>query len=263
MNLTPISQEEAFGRDLPKWPQMLVTGTPVTVDQAKEIIFATDTTLMSVWMGGGNDRNFEDWIKEITGYNKIIPADWHRAKPFSEMTDEEKIAYRDLQNRQWTAVLALVQRAKFLQTEYVCNSWASCAFVFGAHGWCHPTGNISFIDNVGKWPSVEDIFKDWRKIAERWKFLNIYVTLMSAENCEDDSTPVVTFHVHDGIVETFEGTKEPHKNKPLQRNFELEFNLNVASGNYRNEQGLPRSWIEEFAKKVRPIVDELVVEFKL
>lgn len=264
MNLTPISKEEAFGRGLPKWPQMLVTGTPVTVDQAKEIIFATDTTLTSTWMGGGNDRKFQDWIKEITGYNKINPDDWRARKPFSEMTDEEKIADRDLQNRRWQAEAALQERAGFLSTEYVSNSWASCAFIFGAHGWCHPTGNISYIDNVGKWPSVEDIFKDWSKIAKRWNFLNIYVTLMSAEGCEDESTPVVTFYVHDGIVEIFEGTAEPHKNKPLHRNLEVEFAvLGLASGNYRSEQGLPRSWIEEFAKKVRPIVDELVVEFNL
>jgi hypothetical protein len=245
---------------------MLVTGTPVTVDQAKEIIFATDATLTSTWMGGGNDRNFHNWIKEVTGYNKInSDNDWCTAKPFNEMTDEEKAEYNSKQRSRWQAERALFERAGFLQTEYVCNSWASCAFVFGAHGWCHPTGNISYIDNVGKWPSVEEVFKDWSKIAERWNFLNIYVTLMSADGCEDedDRTPVVTFHVHDGIVETFEGTKEPHKNKPLQRNFELEFNFNVASGNYRNEQGLPRSWIEEFAKKVRPIVDEIVQEFKL
>ena len=265
MKLTPITQEEAFGRELPKWPQMLVTGTPITVEQAKEIIFATDTTLTSTWVGGGNDHRFQDWIKEITGYAKINPpVDWRNHKPFSEMTDEEKIAYRDLQNRRWQAEEALRKRAGFLQTSYVFNSWASCAFIFGPHGWCHPTGEISFIDNVGKWPDVKEVFDDWVKIAERWKFLNVYITLMSGEDGEDDSRPVVTFHVHDGVVETFEGTIEPHMGKPMARNFETEFDLmTLDDGFYSREKGLPRQWIVEFAEKVRPIVDEIVKEFRL
>jgi hypothetical protein len=263
MQLTPISQEEAFDRGLPKWPQMLVTGTPVTVEQAKEIIFATDSTLTSTWMGGGNDRRFQEWIKEITGYIKINPGEWGAAKPFSEMTEEEKIADRDLQNRRWRAEAALRERAGFIETSYVSNNWASCAFIFGAHGWCHPTGMISYIDNVGKWPGVREVYDDWVKIAERWKFLNIYVTLMSGESSDDATTPVVSFHVHDGIVETFEGTLEPHQNKPLERNFEVELNVNCIIGNYSREQGLPRQWIVEFAERIRPIVDDIVKEFGL
>jgi len=40
-------------------------------------------------------------------------------------------------------------------------------------------------------------------------------------------------------------------------------NLTPISQEEAFRRGLPRSWIEEFAKKVRPIVDELVVEFNL
>ena len=44
---------------LPKWPQMIVTGKRVTVDQAKEIIFRTDSFLSDASdYSGGNARNF-------------------------------------------------------------------------------------------------------------------------------------------------------------------------------------------------------------
>jgi hypothetical protein len=259
MNLIGIDKEAAFGRDLPKWPQMLVTGKPVTIEQAKDIIFATDTTLTSTWVIGGNDRDFSNWFKEITGYGKINSDNWRTKKPYSEMSAEEQKADRDLQNRVWRAGEAVRERADFLGTTYVSNSWADCSFIFGPHGWCHPDGNISYIDNVGKWPSVEEIFNDWTKIAKRWTFLDLHVTLMNAESCDAaTSAAVVTFHVHDGIVEMFEGSIEPHKNKPLSRNIQTELAFGLPRG-----QGLPRHWITEFAEKIRPIVDEVVKEFNL
>ena len=50
MQLDPITKEEAFRRELPKWPQMLVVGKDITVEQAKEIIFATDSQLVNTYL---------------------------------------------------------------------------------------------------------------------------------------------------------------------------------------------------------------------
>jgi hypothetical protein len=47
---------------LPKWPQMIVTGKPVTVENAKDIIFRTDSFLTSSdEFSGGNNKEFNDW----------------------------------------------------------------------------------------------------------------------------------------------------------------------------------------------------------
>lgn len=52
---------------LPKWPQMIVTGKPVTIDQAKEIIFRTDSFLTSSdEFAGGNNREFNEWYSIYT-----------------------------------------------------------------------------------------------------------------------------------------------------------------------------------------------------
>lgn len=37
-----VTQKEAFKRGLPKWPQMAITGKPVSEEQAKRIIFKTE-----------------------------------------------------------------------------------------------------------------------------------------------------------------------------------------------------------------------------
>lgn len=234
-NKKNIEEAEAFGRGLPKWPQMLVTGQPVTVDQAKDIIFATDTTLTSPYnYSGGNDRSWAEQFRERTGY-ALLDSDW------------------SLQER-------LRERANFLITEYVHNSWAACAFIYGPHGWCHPNGTIQYVDNVGKWPSVETIANEWKVIAARWPFLDLWVTLMDGEGCEEGARPVVTLRIANGSVSYFEGTEQPHLPVPT-RNLDdgLSHVMQYALGRgYSHERGLPAAWIDEFIAKVRPIVDGLL-----
>jgi hypothetical protein len=257
--MNKITEEQAFGFGLPKWPQMLVAGDSVTVEQAKEIIFATDTSLTSSWMGG-NDRHFEDVFNHMTGYEKFKNDYVDR----SNMTEEEKEKDIELSRAKWQAWDAFTQKANFLSTQYVHNSWASCAYIYGPHGWCHPDGKIAFTDNVGKWPSVEDVANDWKAIATRWPFLNVWVTLMSAEQCEDHARPVVTMRVSNGTVEYYEGTTEPIKGVKPRTDFELGLHLGmIGSGRYNREHGLPDEWIEEFAEKIRPLVDEVAAEYKL
>ena len=87
-----------------------------------------------------------------------------------------------------------------IETNYVRNTWIGSSFVHGPHGWCHPDGQIDHIDNVGKWPSVEEIRDDWQMLATAFPFLILTATLMSGESCEDDTKPIVTMSVADGRV---------------------------------------------------------------
>lgn len=257
--MNKITEKEAFDRVLPKWPQMLASGDTVTIEQAKEIIFATDTSLTHLHLSG-NDREFEDWFLKESGYEKFA----YDYKDRSQMTKEEKKRDTELSQLRCTAWDQFLNRANFLSTEYVHNSWASCAYIYGPHGWCHPSGKISFTDNVGKWPSVDEIASDWKKIAARWPFLNLWVTLMNAEHCDKNAVPVVTMYISNGTVEYYEGTTEPIKDVEPRTDFELGLNMRmIISNRYTREHGLPQDWIEEFIEEIRPIVDQVAAEFSL
>ena len=254
--MNKITKEEAFSRGLPKWPQMLVKGTSVTVEQAKEIIFATDTALNSIWSCGTNDKEFEDWFLEATGYNQLrCEYELGTLMTEAERHRRSRIFYAREQ--------AFMDRAGFLRTEYVYNSWASSCFVNGPAGWCHPDGTISFIYNVGKWPDVETVYNEWSQIAQRWPFLDLWVTLMNDECCEDGH-PVVTFHVHGGEVGIYDGTLEPVAGLPPEPEFDaLSWARQVSGTTYDHEHGLPEAWIDEFVDRVRPIVNAVVEEFPI
>lgn len=231
MNINEIS--------LPKWPQMIVTGKPVTMEQAKDIIFKTDSFLTdSSPYAGGNNREFNRMYRSLSGLDKLDAIDdWGLRY---DITDKMK------------------ESIGYVETEYVNNSWASCAFIFGPHGWCHPSGKIEYSDNVGKWPSANEIVDDWTKIAEAFPYLDINVTLMSGEGSEDDTQPVFNIRVVDGRAEACEPDLDVHKNFGT-RNIN-EAVLNLAMGG--REQGLPFQWVEEFAATVRSKLDN-VEEFKV
>jgi hypothetical protein len=144
---------------------MIVSGVPVTVEQALEIIRRTDNFFQHPGYLG-NDRKFNERLMA----RFRIPGSWEAREGWS--TD-------------WGVI----------QTEYVTNSWIACAYIYGPHGWCHPDGVIGFVDNVGKWPTVKDILEEWTLLAEAFPFLDVGVTLMDREHCEDGGVPLVSIRV--------------------------------------------------------------------
>lgn len=213
--------------NLPKWPQMIVTGMPVTVDQAKEIIRRTDTFFSWPW-GAGNDRLYASRVCEALA----IPPDgqW-----------EEQNTWRD--------------RWEFVSTEYVLNSWIAGSFIGGPHGWCHPDGRIGFVDNVGKWPSVEDVLGDWMVLADTFTFIQAGITLMSGESCEEGVEPLVKFRVSGGKAWVVDLAEDVHAGRPPavrrgDRTPTMEEDVQAIVHRYR-ERGISWEWIEEWAGHVR------------
>lgn len=218
MNINNIS--------LPKWPQMIVTGKSVTIEQAKDIIFRTDSFLISTSKyEGGNNKQFNQSYREVSGLNKL--------------------------DGKWDILQKLKEELGCVETTYVTNDWASCCFIFGPHGWCHPNGKIKYIDNVGKWPSPEELIEDWTKLATAFPYLDLNVTLMSGESSEDDIQPVFNIRVVNGTVTIEEPNLSVHENTCLKRDFS-QFSLD------RKEQGLPLDWILEFAAKVNNTITRLL-----
>lgn len=253
--MTTITNEDAFNVGLPKWPQMLVAGKKITEEQAKEIIFATDRALINTSGYNGNDREYEKYFAELTHYSRF-----NMNYNFKHETDEERDLAISNRKNIWAATEEFEKRAGFLRTEYVYNAFAISAFVYGPAGWCHPDGTISFVHNVGKWPSVKEVFDEWVLIATRWPFLDLTVTLMSGESCEDLTAPLVTFIVSEGKVNAVEPTVQPFEGMHLEP-VEIPFARLVYDK--RRERGLPESWMTEFADKIRPLVDEICTEFNV
>lgn len=191
---------ELMMRGLPKWPQMIVTGTKVTKEQAEEIIRRTDS--FYTW-GLGNNH----WFIEEAKIALCLPEE-----PEGRLGTDE---YFKLANEYYEKKNAFLEAIGFINTNYVENDWISCSCFGGPHGWCHPDGEIGYCNNIGKWPSVEEVFNDFVKIAAAWPFLELEVTLMNKEECEEDSKPVVSFLIRNGTVEPVD---------PAERNLREEFN---------------------------------------
>jgi hypothetical protein len=194
---------EVLNRYLPKWPQMIVVGQPVTPEQALEVIRRTDTFFTHGY--GGNDHRFDNMAKEIVG---MPNTDLWREPAYKEMSQETQ---NRIWRERWDSLEAWRAKWGIIETEYVHNSWISCAYVGGPHGWCHPDGKIYYTDNVGKWPSVEAIRNDWKKIAQAFPFLDLRVALMNGESCELGTCAVAGFRVKSGRVRVLPGESPQYR----------------------------------------------------
>lgn len=85
----------------------------------------------------------------------------------------------------------------YLNNHQILSSW-----IGGPHGWCDWNGNINSSNyNIGKWPSVEDVYNEWVKIAEAFPFLDLRAQLYSGETSDHESEPLVEFTLKHGKVE--------------------------------------------------------------
>jgi len=162
---------------LPKWPGLRVQGKRVTQEQAAEILVRTDHLSFH-----SNDRAWNVICADITG----VPYD-----DYSIPLDE---FHARLERR-----AEVLEKLGALGLEYVNNDRIGSSFIYGPHGWCDWHGTIGCDGiNVGKWPSVESVLSDWKKIAEAFPFLSLRSQLMSEEAETENSVPLVEFVVESG-----------------------------------------------------------------
>ena len=119
-------------RGLSKWPQMVVWGESVSVDQAKEIIRRTDTFFGCPGLYKGNNHAYNEWLMDRLN---IPSTDDYSSK----LTPE-------VRQKMWADQEKWIEEWGYINTQYVHNDWISCAYIFGPHGWCHPDGTIQFSD---------------------------------------------------------------------------------------------------------------------
>ena len=169
------SEEELLSRGLPKWPGLLVVGNPVSLEDAEEIIIRTARFFFS-----SNDDSFTfDLYKALD-----VPHSGERWP-----------------TPDWNALEVAEKKYGNLSIEYLNNSRVVSAYVGGPHGWCDWEGNIGCNSyNIGRWPSVETVYAEWKLIATTFPFLNLKSQLFSGETCEDGLKPIVQFDIANGVV---------------------------------------------------------------
>ena len=186
--------EQFFSIALPKWPSLVVTGTPVTKEQAKEILIRTDDiTYIST-----NDLQFKRQCYEVI-LGRKLSNESNRPSIYDEFNDDEGTI-------DWEAYQAfeseVTTKYGTIHLNYLKNSQIASCFIGGPHGWCNWNGNIGTNSyNIGKWPSVEEVYEDWVNIANAFPYLNLQCQLFDGETSEEHTYPVIQFDVKDGQVE--------------------------------------------------------------
>jgi hypothetical protein len=231
-----------------KWPQMLVTGKSLTIEQAKDIILRTDSFFLDGAFskyGGGNNHEWGDWARSVLGTKEWVAL---------EEEDRDK---RPSWGEMSEALEPIRKKLGHIRTEYVHNTWASSCFIGGPHGWCHPDGRIYYDDNIGKWPSISAVIEDWEKLVEAFPYIEVAVTLFDGEDCEEDKKPITSFVIKDGVINFTDQHDAIHyapaldkSTEALMQRFAMDFN------NPLREQGLPDFWIEDLGKVQKPLMQK-------
>lgn len=171
-----------FDINLPKWPECRVEGKRVTQDQAAAIIIRTQNFHLFT-----NDKEFENKLVNVLGVKS---------------TKYGGIEWQDSE--------FLSNKYKCLELEYLQNHRICSAYIGGPHGWMNWDGEIYQVGvNIGKWPSVEDVYNEWKLIAEAFPFLELKCQLFNEEGSEESENKkvLIQFNIKDGGVSICEPGK--------------------------------------------------------
>lgn len=206
-----------------KWPALVVIGDPVTKEQAAEICIRTTCQ----WWG----TNDKEWLAQVGAVMDMT-------------VDENGLMYN------MDSLNEVRDTYKLIDLGYLSNSRIMSAWIGGTKGWCNWDGNIFCNNyNIGKWPSVEGVAKDWKKIAEAFPYLKLKSQVFAKESSEEGNYPTVQFNVSDGKVEVM----SPSDNLMNPVGADLEgFRLYLNGTNPHRERGLTiqqLAWACEVTKK--------------
>lgn len=185
-----MNNQEFFNIGLPKWPGMLVVGDKVTREQAMEILIRTDDLEFHC-----NDHDFAKQLMK-----EVYDVDVEYWQIYAHLSELKKMSFDDIDNflQNCTEPYKLVGGLYYLQNSQIVSSW-----VGGPHGWCDWEGNICSSNyNIGKWPSVESVYKEWTEIAKAFPFLKLRCQLLNEEIYDGapEQRPLIEFQVSDGVV---------------------------------------------------------------
>lgn len=198
--------------DLPKWPGLIVKGDPLTQEQTFEIMLRTsDFWLMS------NNKEWENQLYAVI---------------------DNRLGYQfegDNSDRKIKRVQSLEKDLSTLNLNYLQNDRIVSSWVGGPHGWLNWDGTVGCCNyNIGKWPSSDDVLKEWETIAEAFPYLNLQCQLTSEEDSDKNREPLIEYTVKDGKVVTSIPTTKLVSNVPYTASVEY---LIANMGVIEREQG--------------------------
>ena len=201
-----MKKEDFFNLGLPKWPALLVTGKKVTEDQAMEILIRTSSLHFC-----SNDKSFEEQTHKLI-YG-VKASFWGTYDELEKNLGDRNLAWKYVDDTQ--AQFGVLELS-YLQNSRILSSW-----IGGPHGWCSWDGTIGCSNyNIGKYPGVDDVYNEWVLLAKTFPFLDLTCQLLSGENCEDESKPVVEYRIKEGKVKM----KVPKKQLTDTQEVEFRFN---------------------------------------
>ena len=203
---------------LPKWPALLLKGTSVTPKQASNIIMRTST----LDYFSTNSKEFEKALTKVCGKH------CNTTHPHEEIYEKIGSIANDL---------------NYLLNKQICSCW-----IGGLHGWCSWDGKIETSNyNIGKYPSIEEVFKEFSLIAKTFPYLEFEAQLLSGETCETDTHVVVTFKVKNGVC------KEINKPTKILKVADINYSsLWIQDETYSREIGCT---IEHFEKALKEAIN--------
>lgn len=245
---------------LPKWPALLVKGKDVTKKQAAEIIIRTDRSIPN-FEYAGNDRDHAKNLSALFG----IPEEFDDGVKYpQEPTKAQKEKRTEEMRTRWASMERLEEKIGKLNLEYLQNSWIVSSYIGGPHGWCDWDGNVgNCATNIGKWPSVEAVTKDWTLIAEAFPFLDLECQLCNHEAgypVENQvNGPVVKFVVKKGTVTVLpqDPSKDTYIVAPRETGI-ANFMLRLQGGNMC-ERGIS---LEDLKAKLEDIYDGKIPQYR-
>lgn len=168
---------------LPKWPGMIVEGDPVTPDLAAEIIIRTDSQLPD-FTYAGNDPELCHQLNDLFSV------------PHAGIDTDKLWKLRD--------------KLHMVPVGYLCNDRIVSSWVGGPHGWVNWNGFVGSRNyNIGKWPDVDSVLKEWQAIATAFPSLKLTCWLYSKETCVPDNTAIVQFDIVSGTATAHLPDREP------------------------------------------------------
>lgn len=235
--------------DIGRNPQIIITGSKITFEQANNIIFCTDKffdSFLEIYGHAGN-KLFIDAFKFTTNLNII----YDMKLSFNELFEFDNFMHNKI---------------KFINTECIANDFIDSSYIQGAHGWCNPDGTIySTYNSRMKYPSINDIISDFKKIIKKFPFLNMNVTVMEYSDINDNNIPNYNLYINNGRIHKLEPNLSVHgdniklydKDKFKEDLFDLIKMRDKPDGIYPNKRfGLSLDMYIEYVGKIRNYVDE-------
>lgn len=241
-----------------KWPAFLVKGAKVTERQAAEILIKTDSHLPN-FEYAGNDHAHGERLTALFG----IPKEYDDGIPYDKKT-KKQIEKSDEERRiRWESMERLEQELGRLQLNYLHNDQIVSSYIGGPHGWCDWQGNIGCSStNIGKWPSVEEVTREWEAIAKAFPFLDLECQLCNHEAGYPQegqvNGPVVKFFVKKGGVVVIE--QDPSKDTyTVAPRDDMSHFLARMVGGRGSEQGIS---FTDLVKKLNLVYDNEIPQYE-